>query len=74
MWRMEIYVSLGIVALAILALLAVTSVPSVSDSLTWREFHYIQVNYISNNSGPSKRPIFSALIISSSILTLPHKK
>ncbi|XP_007530280.1 metalloreductase STEAP1 isoform X1 [Erinaceus europaeus] len=41
-WRMEIYVSLGIMALAILALLAVTSIPSVSDSLTWREFHYIQ--------------------------------
>ncbi|EPQ13896.1 Metalloreductase STEAP1 [Myotis brandtii] len=41
-WRMEMYVSLGIVALAILALLAVTSIPSVSDSLTWREFHYIQ--------------------------------
>ncbi|XP_055203280.2 STEAP family member 1B [Gorilla gorilla gorilla] len=45
-WRMEIYVSLGIVGLAILALLAVTSIPSVSDSLTWREFHYIQVNNI----------------------------
>ncbi|KAL6084943.1 hypothetical protein STEG23_001946 [Scotinomys teguina] len=45
-WRMEIYVSLGIVGLAILALLAVTSIPSVSDSLTWREFHYIQVQYI----------------------------
>ncbi|PNI41929.1 STEAP1 isoform 3, partial [Pan troglodytes] len=42
-WRMEIYVSLGIVGLAILALLAVTSIPSVSDSLTWREFHYIQI-------------------------------
>ncbi|XP_040820802.1 metalloreductase STEAP1 [Ochotona curzoniae] len=41
-WRMEIYVSLGIVGLAILALLAVTSIPSVSDSLTWREFHCIQ--------------------------------
>ncbi|KAM6202300.1 STEAP1 protein [Rhynchocyon petersi] len=41
-WRMEIYVSLGILALAILALLAVTSIPSVSNSLTWREFHYIQ--------------------------------
>lgn len=41
-WRMEIYVSLGIIGLAILALLAVTSIPSVSDSLTWREFHYIQ--------------------------------
>ncbi|XP_019060847.1 metalloreductase STEAP1 isoform X1 [Fukomys damarensis] len=43
-WRMEIYVSLGIVGLALLALLAVTSVPSVSDSLTWREFHCIQSN------------------------------
>nr|XP_026255142.1 metalloreductase STEAP1 isoform X1 [Urocitellus parryii]XP_026255143.1 metalloreductase STEAP1 isoform X1 [Urocitellus parryii] len=41
-WRMEIYVSLGIVGLAILTLLAVTSIPSVSDSLTWREFRYIQ--------------------------------
>ncbi|XP_063159666.1 STEAP1 protein [Candoia aspera] len=41
-WRMEIYVSLGILALALLALLAVTSIPSVSYSLTWREFHYIQ--------------------------------
>ncbi|XP_051817514.1 metalloreductase STEAP1 [Antechinus flavipes] len=41
-WRMEIYVSLGIVGLALLALLAVTSIPSVSNSLTWREFHYIQ--------------------------------
>ena len=42
--------SLGILALAILALLAVTSIPSVSDSLTWREFHYVQVNYMQNNS------------------------
>ncbi|XP_003222011.1 STEAP1 protein [Anolis carolinensis] len=41
-WRMEIYVSLGILGLALLALLAVTSIPSVSQSLTWREFHYIQ--------------------------------
>ncbi|XP_061442130.1 STEAP1 protein [Rhineura floridana] len=41
-WRMEIYVSLGILGLAILAILAVTSIPSVSHSLTWREFHYIQ--------------------------------
>ncbi|XP_015667339.1 metalloreductase STEAP1 [Protobothrops mucrosquamatus] len=41
-WRMEIYVSLGILALALLAVLAVTSIPSVSYSLTWREFHYIQ--------------------------------
>ncbi|XP_043824857.1 metalloreductase STEAP1 [Dromiciops gliroides] len=43
-WRMEIYVSIGIVGLALLALLALTSIPSISDSLTWREFHYIQSN------------------------------
>ncbi|OWK59670.1 Metalloreductase STEAP1 [Lonchura striata] len=43
-WRMEIYVSLGILGLALLALLAITSIPSVSHSLTWREFHYIQVS------------------------------
>ncbi|XP_067147837.1 STEAP1 protein isoform X2 [Apteryx mantelli] len=41
-WRMEIYVSLGIVGLALLTLLAIASIPSVSHSLTWREFHYIQ--------------------------------
>ncbi|XP_063003607.1 STEAP1 protein [Elgaria multicarinata webbii] len=41
-WRMEIYVSLGILGLALLAILAVTSIPSISQSLTWREFHYIQ--------------------------------
>ncbi|XP_065439111.1 STEAP1 protein isoform X4 [Chrysemys picta bellii] len=43
-WRMEIYVSLGILGLALLAILAVTSIPSVSHSLTWREFHCIQVH------------------------------
>ncbi|XP_019388454.1 PREDICTED: metalloreductase STEAP1 isoform X1 [Crocodylus porosus] len=43
-WRMEIYISLGILGLAMLAILAVTSVPSISHSLTWREFHFIQTN------------------------------
>ncbi|XP_064023205.1 STEAP1 protein isoform X2 [Pogoniulus pusillus] len=42
-WRMEIYVSVGILGLALLALLAITSIPSVSHSLTWREFHCVQV-------------------------------
>ncbi|XP_054017357.1 metalloreductase STEAP1 [Dryobates pubescens] len=41
-WRMEIYVSVGILGLALLAVLAITSIPSVSHSLTWREFHCIQ--------------------------------
>ncbi|XP_072273955.1 metalloreductase STEAP3 [Pyxicephalus adspersus] len=41
-WRMEIYVSLGIIALGILSLLAVSSLPSVGNALNWREFNFIQ--------------------------------
>ncbi|XP_029444636.1 metalloreductase STEAP1 isoform X1 [Rhinatrema bivittatum] len=41
-WRMEIYICLGILGLAVLAILAVTSIPSVSSSLSWREFLCIQ--------------------------------
>ncbi|KAI4871248.1 hypothetical protein NFI96_019778, partial [Prochilodus magdalenae] len=41
-WRMEIYISLGILGLGILALLAISSLPSVSDSLNWREFQCVQ--------------------------------
>ncbi|KAE8596107.1 hypothetical protein XENTR_v10015971 [Xenopus tropicalis] len=41
-WRMEIYVCLGILALAVLSILAIASVPSVSTSLSWREFQFIQ--------------------------------
>ncbi|XP_037617644.1 metalloreductase STEAP3-like [Sebastes umbrosus] len=41
-WRMELYVSVGIMALGLLALLAVTSLPSVADTVNWREFSFIQ--------------------------------
>ncbi|XP_069588660.1 metalloreductase STEAP3 isoform X2 [Ranitomeya imitator] len=41
-WRMELYVSVGIMALGILSILAVSSLPSVSSSLNWREFTFIQ--------------------------------
>ncbi|KAG9330599.1 hypothetical protein JZ751_023719 [Albula glossodonta] len=41
-WRMEIYVSLGIMCLGALALVAVSSLPSVSDALNWREFQCVQ--------------------------------
>ncbi|KAM4606569.1 STEAP1 protein-like [Polymixia lowei] len=41
-WRMEIYVSLGIMGLGLLALIAVSSLPSVSNTLNWREFTCIQ--------------------------------
>lgn len=41
-WRMEIYLSLGVLALGTLSLLAVTSLPSIANSLNWREFNFVQ--------------------------------
>ncbi|RVE75320.1 hypothetical protein OJAV_G00015940 [Oryzias javanicus] len=41
-WRMELYLSAGIMALGLLSLLAVTSLPSVANTLNWREFTFIQ--------------------------------
>ncbi|XP_072225868.1 metalloreductase STEAP3-like [Leuresthes tenuis] len=41
-WRMELYLSVGIMALGLLSLLAVTSLPSVANTLNWREFTFIQ--------------------------------
>ncbi|XP_004389738.1 metalloreductase STEAP3 [Trichechus manatus latirostris] len=41
-WRLEIYLSLGILALGMLSLLAVTSLPSIANSLSWREFSFVQ--------------------------------
>ncbi|XP_077791447.1 metalloreductase STEAP3 [Podarcis muralis] len=41
-WRMEMYISFGIMALGLLSLLAITSLPSISNSLNWREFSFIQ--------------------------------
>lgn len=43
-WRMEIYVSLGILGLGVLAIIAMSSLPSVSESINWREFQCIQVS------------------------------
>lgn len=42
-WRVEMYVSFGIMSLGLLSLLAVTSIPSVHSMLNWREFGFIQV-------------------------------
>lgn len=42
-WRIEMYISFGIMSLGLLSLLAVTSIPSVSSALNWREFSFIQV-------------------------------
>lgn len=45
-WRMEIYLSLGVLALGTLSLLAVTSLPSIANSLNWREFSFVQVKQV----------------------------
>lgn len=45
-WRMEIYLSLGVLALGVLSLLAVTSLPSIANTLNWREFSFVQVRQI----------------------------
>ncbi|XP_056882981.1 metalloreductase STEAP3 isoform X1 [Takifugu flavidus] len=41
-WRMELYLSVGIMALGLLSLLAITSLPSVANTVNWREFSFIQ--------------------------------
>ncbi|KAJ8389055.1 hypothetical protein AAFF_G00124520 [Aldrovandia affinis] len=41
-WRVEMYLSFGIMSLGLLSLLAVTSIPSVNNALNWREFSFIQ--------------------------------
>lgn len=43
-WRMELYLSVGIMALGMLSLLAITSLPSVANTVNWREFSFIQVH------------------------------
>lgn len=49
-WRTDIYLSTGVLGLAVLFLLAITSLPSVGSLLTWREFVFIQVS----SANPSK--------------------
>ncbi|XP_061095053.1 metalloreductase STEAP2-like [Conger conger] len=41
-WRVEMYLSFGIMSLGLLSLLALTSIPSVNSALNWREFSFIQ--------------------------------
>ncbi|KAJ3611131.1 hypothetical protein NHX12_021147 [Muraenolepis orangiensis] len=59
-WRMEIYISLGILSLGLLAVLAVSSLPSVSDRLSWREFTCIQrsVGYMALLLGTAHALVF----------------
>ncbi|XP_055494551.1 metalloreductase STEAP3 isoform X1 [Leucoraja erinacea] len=63
-WRMEIYLFFGILAIGVLSLLAVTSLPSVANSLNWREFNFIQ-----------SRLGFTALVVSTlHVLTFGWRK
>ncbi|XP_034549849.1 metalloreductase STEAP3 [Notolabrus celidotus] len=41
-WRSDLYLSSGILGLGVLALLAITSLPSVGNALNWREFTFVQ--------------------------------
>lgn len=43
-WHSDLYLSCGILGLGVLSLLAVTSLPSVGNSLNWREFTFVQVS------------------------------
>ena len=43
-WRSDLYLSCGILGLGILAVLAVTSLPSVGNALNWKEFTFVQVS------------------------------
>lgn len=41
-WRTDSYYSMGILGFALFVLLGITSLPSVSNALSWREFSFIQ--------------------------------
>ncbi|XP_015224660.1 metalloreductase STEAP2 [Cyprinodon tularosa] len=41
-WRVEMYVSFGVMSFGLMSLLAITSIPSISSALNWREFSFIQ--------------------------------
>lgn len=42
-WRHDTYYSMGILGFGLFVLLGITSLPSVSNSLNWREFSFVQV-------------------------------
>uniref|UniRef100_A0A3B4A1W2 Uncharacterized protein n=1 Tax=Periophthalmus magnuspinnatus TaxID=409849 RepID=A0A3B4A1W2_9GOBI len=41
-WRTDSYYSMGVLGFALFILLGITSLPSVSNALSWREFSFIQ--------------------------------
>lgn len=45
-WRNDSYLSLGILGFGFFVLLGITSLPSVSNALSWREFSFVQVSFM----------------------------
>uniref|UniRef100_A0A8C4QET5 STEAP family member 4 n=2 Tax=Eptatretus burgeri TaxID=7764 RepID=A0A8C4QET5_EPTBU len=41
-WQRDLYLIFGILGFSIVVLLAITSLPSVVNSLSWKEFHFVQ--------------------------------
>lgn len=43
-WRTDSFYSMGILGFGVYILLGITSLPSVSNALSWREFSFVQVS------------------------------
>lgn len=42
-WYTDSYMSLGVLGFGLFILLGITSLPSVSNAMNWREFRFVQV-------------------------------
>lgn len=42
-WLYDSYIALGILGFFLFVLLGITSLPSVSNTVNWREFRFVQV-------------------------------
>uniref|UniRef100_A0A3B5MIH6 STEAP3 metalloreductase n=1 Tax=Xiphophorus couchianus TaxID=32473 RepID=A0A3B5MIH6_9TELE len=71
-WRMELYLSVGIMALGLLSLLAVTSLPSVAGTINWREFSFIQVCFMFSFTSKVISPQRHTIPSVSKTLNVPH--
>lgn len=49
-WRSDSYLAMGILGFGFYVLLGITSLPSVSNALSWREFSFVQVAFIAKSS------------------------
>lgn len=48
-WQNDSYLSMGILGFGFFVLLGITSLPSVSNALSWREFSFVQVSFMSKS-------------------------